>query len=869
MKPPRFAHWLLTRLHPKETLEEVEGDLDELYTYWYNRVGWTQAGLRYLLNVVSVLPPFVRRREPKRYNEFPNPTNTAMLKNYLKIALRNLLKNKVYSFINIAGLSIGLACAILIMLYVKDEVSFDRFHEHVNTIYRIERNHKNGSTGFLQGPRFTQNIPGIKSFVRVQGGAVDIKKGAEVQEQGMVLYVDSNFFSVFTFPLLAGNLKTCLLEPHSIVLNEDVAKKYFNTTDAVGKVMMIKVDTTFVSYKVTAVTKRCPQNSSIQFDALLPFIVSDADIKDTHNWFNSFLNTFVVLDDKANLQTVEKQMQRFYVADAKRTFYEMLKNDGGNPSDIPMGTYFLQPYLDMHLNTELPVANGLTNASNPIYSYLLSGIAMFVLLIACINFVNLTIARSIKRAKEIGIRKVMGSDRKQLIFQFLGESFFLCTVACVLAIALVYLLLPLFNELANKALSISYLFDAKLITAYSTLYIITGLLAGFYPALVLSGYNPVQTLYSRFQIAGKNYLQKSLVVLQFTLASFLIIATSTIYEQFNLLTKTNLGYDDNNLVIVNKNDLKSADVAAFKKELLRNPNIVGVSIKNAGKWGTGTKNTVGSPIYFSGETVDENYLPLLKIPLVAGRNFLASFSADAAQSVIVNESFVKAANWKNPVGETIELLGSSNDKYHVIGVVKDYHFASLTKKITPQLFNMNGSYGTYYIKIKPNTAAASLKWIQKIYQRFYPMSAYSYVFKNDENRKQYADIEKWKQIILFGAILTIFISCIGLFGLSVLAAEQRTKEIGIRKVLGASVSSIVSALSTDFIKLIFIALAISIPFAWVATSQWLQGYPYRIALSWWLFASAGLLVIAVAFLTTSFQSIKAALINPVKSLRSE
>ncbi|QMW07049.1 ABC transporter permease [Spirosoma foliorum] len=792
-----------------------------------------------------------------------------MLKNYLKIALRNLLKNKVYSFINIAGLSIGLACAILIMLYVKDEVSFDRFHEHVNTIYRIERNHKNGSTGFLQGPRFTQNIPGIKSFVRVQGGAVDIKKGAEVQEQGMVLYVDSNFFSVFTFPLLAGNLKTCLLEPHSIVLNEDVAKKYFNTTDAVGKVMMIKVDTTFVSYKVTAVTKRCPQNSSIQFDALLPFIVSDADIKDTHNWFNSFLNTFVVLDDKANLQTVEKQMQRFYVADAKRTFYEMLKNDGGNPSDIPMGTYFLQPYLDMHLNTELPVANGLTNASNPIYSYLLSGIAMFVLLIACINFVNLTIARSIKRAKEIGIRKVMGSDRKQLIFQFLGESFFLCTVACVLAIALVYLLLPLFNELANKALSISYLFDAKLITAYSTLYIITGLLAGFYPALVLSGYNPVQTLYSRFQIAGKNYLQKSLVVLQFTLASFLIIATSTIYEQFNLLTKTNLGYDDNNLVIVNKNDLKSADVAAFKKELLRNPNIVGVSIKNAGKWGTGTKNTVGSPIYFSGETVDENYLPLLKIPLVAGRNFLASFSADAAQSVIVNESFVKAANWKNPVGETIELLGSSNDKYHVIGVVKDYHFASLTKKITPQLFNMNGSYGTYYIKIKPNTAAASLKWIQKIYQRFYPMSAYSYVFKNDENRKQYADIEKWKQIILFGAILTIFISCIGLFGLSVLAAEQRTKEIGIRKVLGASVSSIVSALSTDFIKLIFIALAISIPFAWVATSQWLQGYPYRIALSWWLFASAGLLVIAVAFLTTSFQSIKAALINPVKSLRSE
>jgi putative ABC transport system permease protein len=614
------------------------------------------------------------------------------------------------------GLSIGLACAMLIMLYVKDEISFDRFHKNVTHIYRIAKKTKqnyNGSTGFLQGPRFTQNVPGIRSFVRVQGGAEDIKNGTEVQEQNGVLHVDSNFFSVFNFPLLSGNPQTCLTEPHSIVLSEDAAKKYFATTDAVGKVLMVKEDTSFVPYKVTAVAKRCPQNSSIQFDALLPFKVSDADAKDTHNWFNSFLTTFVVLDDKATLQTVEKQMQSFYVADAQSTFYEMLKNDGGNPDDIPMGPYFLQPYLNMHLDTEIPAGNGLTNASNSMYSYLLSGIALFVLLIACINFVNLTVARSVKRAKEIGIRKVIGSDRKQLIFQFLGESFFLCTVAFVLAIAWVQLLLPLFNELANKALAISYMFDAKLIAGYIALYIITGLLAGFYPALVLSGYNPVQTLYSRFQIAGKNYLQKSLVVLQFTLASFLIIATGIIYAQFNLLTKTDLGYDDKNLVIVNKNGLKPTDAAVFKNELLKNPNIAGVSVKNAGQWGSGTKNAVGSTVYFAGETVDENYLPLLKIPLKAGRNFSTAFPADSTQSVIVNESFVKAANWKNPVGETLQILGSSNETYHVIGVVKDYHFASLTKKITPQLFSMNGLYGSYYIKLKPGTAASSLKWIQK------------------------------------------------------------------------------------------------------------------------------------------------------------
>lgn len=794
-------------------------------------------------------------------------------RHFVKTAFRNLERNKVYSFINIAGLSIGLACAMLIMLYVKDEVSFDRFHKNVNNIYRIAKkskdNNANGYTGFLQGQRFTQNVPGIKSFVRVEGGSEDIKNGTEVQEQNGVLHVDSNFFSVFNFPLLSGNPQTCLTEPHSIVLSEDAAKKYFATTDAVGKVLMVKKDTSFVPYKVTAVAKRCPQNSSVQFDALLPFKVSDADAKDTHNWFNSFLTTFVVLDDKANLQTVEKQMQSFYVADAQSTFYEMLKNDGGNPDDIPMGTYFLQPYLNMHLDTEIPAGNGLTNASNSMYSYLLSAIALFVLLIACINFVNLTIARSVKRAKEIGIRKVIGSDRKQLIFQFLGESFFLCTVAFVLAIAWVQLLLPLFNELANKALAISYLFDAKLIAGYIALYIITGLLAGFYPALVLSGYNPVQTLYSRFQIAGKNYLQKSLVVLQFTLASFLIIATGIIYAQFNLLTKKDLGYDDNNLVIINKNSLQPGDVAVFKNELLKNPNIVGVSVKNAGEWGTGTKNAVGSTVYFAGETVDENYLPLLKIPLKAGRNFSTAFPADSTQSVIVNESFVKAANWKNPVGETLQILGSSNETYHVIGVVKDYHFASLTKKITPQLFSMNGLYGSYYIKIKPSTAASSLKWIQKTYQQFYPMTPYSYAFKNDENRKQYADVEKWKQIVLFGAILTIFISCIGLFGLSVLSAEKRTKEIGIRKVLGASVQQIVTTLSTDFIKLVAIALIIATPLIYIAANKWLQNYPYRIEISWWLFASAGILVMLIALFTVSFQSIKAAVANPVKSLKTE
>ena len=798
-----------------------------------------------------------------------------MFKNYFKVAFRNLRRNKIYSFINIAGLSIGLACAMLILLYVKDEVSFDKFHKNVNNIYRIVSKakhngteYKDGNTGFLQGPRFAQNVPGIQSFVRIQSGAEDIKKGSDIQSQDL-LYVDSNFFSVFTFPLINGNAKTCLKEPHSIILSEDAARKQFGKADAVGKIVMVKEDSAFVPYKVTAVAKRCPQNSSIQFSVLLPFKESDADAQNNDNWYSFFLNTFVVLNPNASLPRVENQMQKFYVKDATETFKAMIKKYGGGP-DVSMGTYFLQSFTTMHLNTELP-PNGLANASNPMYSYILSGIALFVLLIACINFVNLTVARSVKRAKEIGIRKVIGSDRRQLIFQFLGESFLLCFIAFAFAVLIVQLILPVFNDLSNKALALSYLFDAKLITGYVFLFFITGMLAGFYPALVLSGYKPVDTLYSRFNLAGKSYLQKSLVVLQFALASFLIIATFTIYAQFNFLTKTNLGYDDSNIVVVNKEQVKHSEAAIFKSELLKNSNIVDVAAKNGGQWMTGAKVANDSSISFNYETVDESYIPELKIPLVEGRNFSKAYPSDSTNAVLVNESFVKQAGWKNPIGQTVNFFYNNNEIYHVIGVVKDYHYLALNQKIGPQLFTMknNNLYGTFNIKIRPGSETESLKYIQKTFKQFFPLSPYSYVFKDQQKLTAYQAEAKWKQIIFFGAILTIFISCIGLFGLSVLSAEKRTKEIGIRKVLGASVQHVVTILSADFLKLVMIALVIAIPLAMITANKWLQNYPYRIALNWWMFAIASLLVAMVALTTVSFQAIKAAMANPAKSLRTE
>jgi putative ABC transport system permease protein len=798
-----------------------------------------------------------------------------MFKNYLIVAFRNLSRNRIYSFINIAGLSLGLACAMLIILYVKDEVSYDRFHNNVNTIYRVVTDNsdkdgnrrKDGNTGYMQGPGFKENVPGIQSFVRVKSGAEDMKTGNDVYSQDL-LYVDSLFFSMFSFPLINGNAATCLADPYAVVISETLAKKQFGTTDAVGKIIQLKGDSAFEPYRVSAVAKKVPQNSSIQFDMLLPLKVPAGEGIDKEDWFNFFLNTFVMISPNTDVKQVQKQMQHFYKEDSREGLKIITEKFG----DIVGSTnYMLQPYADMHLNKELPPQNGLTGASNPVYSYILSGIALFILFIACINFVNLTIARSVKRAKEIGIRKVVGGERKQLIFQFLGESFLLCFVAFAFAMLIVVAVLPVFNELSNKALAIAYLFDVKLVSGYIALFIITGMLAGFYPALILSSYNPVQTLYSRFMLGGKNYLQKSLVVLQFTLASFLIIATFTIYTQFNYLTTEKLGYDDSNLVTVTKQNMKRSEAALLTAELLKNPDILMVASKNSGGWGTSAKVNGDSVIDFAYETVSETYLPTLKIPLVQGRNFSADFPDDASSSVIVNESFVKKAGWKNPVGQEVNFWYRNNEKYKVVGVVKDYHYQSLNQKIGVQLFTMKAEneYGMAFIKIKPNSATASLKHIEASFKKLFPFTPYSFAFKDQKNIKEYEAEAKWKQIMLFSAVLTIFISCIGLFGLSVLSAEKRTKEIGIRKVLGASVNSVVTILSKDFVKLVLLALLIAIPFAWVAANKWLQNYPYKISLSWQLFVLSGLLVIVVALLTVSFQAVKAAVANPVKSLRTE
>ncbi|MBS1522806.1 MAG: ABC transporter permease [Bacteroidetes bacterium] len=795
-----------------------------------------------------------------------------MIRNYFKTAFRNLWRNKGFSLINIVGLSVGLACCMLIFLYTMDEVSYDRFNVNAANIYHLVVDdkgtdgqvHKFSSTGDMPGPNFKRELPDVQDFVRIQGGNYTIKRGNEVFDQD-ALYVDSNFFSVFTFPMLYGKPEHALDDPHSVVLSEEIAEKYFGKVNPIGKTLDLKVGDgvlAFQPFKVSAVTRKSPQNSSIKIKMLLPKKVNHDD----NQWNNFFENTFLVIKPGTNIKQLDAKINKIYLTDAA----SQIKENADKYGDKDKRSFSLQPLLEMHTSTDYPADNGLSDQSNPMYSYILSGIALFILAIACINFVNLTVARSLKRAKEIGIRKVVGGQRKQLIMQFLGESFILSFIAFVLSIALVQLILPVFNTLANKALAFSYLLSFKLVAGYIGIFLLTGLLAGFYPALVLSGFNPVQTLYNRTQSVGKNYLSKGLVILQFTLATFLIISTITIYSQFSYLMKFDLGYNDKNVVSITAWNLDKTKIPILKSELLKDPSILSVTADQGGRWGTMAHINGNQQQRFDMKHIDEDYLPLFQVPMVKGRNFSKAMVSDSANAVLVNEEFVKQAGWKKPIGEIVDFFYNKK-KYTVVGVVKNYHFLSLTEKMSPMLYTMKPDYpwGNVFVKISDKNKSESLNRIQKEFKALFPFIPYQYKFKDAEVAEQYDKEAKWKQIVTFGAVLTIFISCIGLFGLATLSAERRKKEIGIRKVLGASVEGIVRKLSTDFAKLVIIAAVIAVPAAWWAMHKWLENYPYRIDINAWIFVLAGATVLVIALATVSYQAIKAAIANPVNSLRTE
>lgn len=797
-----------------------------------------------------------------------------MLKNYIITALRNLWRNKFFSFINIFGLSIGISCCMLIFLYAKDEISFDRFHEKKEKIYRIVTDirspdgqlMKESSTGMAEGPAFRANLPEIEDAVRIESTSFHIRQGAEVVEQD-ALFADEHFFSMFSFPLLHGNPKTALGDPHAVVLSEDLAVRYFGKTDVVGKTMQINADKDFESFVVSAVMKNPPANSSLKPGMLVPMKFQEARQPGRETaWINFYLNTFITLKEGTDLEKTEAAINRVYNREAASQIKAMAENYGFKEKI----SYQLQPFLKIHLDTDYPAENGVVAGSNPLYSYILISITGIILLIACINFINLTVARSLKRAKEIGIRKVIGGQRKSLVLQFLGESMMLSFLAFVLAIALACLLLPLFNSLADKALSFSYLLDGKLILAYIALFLLTSFLAGFYPALVLSAFKPVETLYGKFRFTGKNYLSKGLIIFQFSLTTFLIVATVIIYSQFNYLLGFDLGYDHAQVMRVKTTKLDPSKLEVLRSELLKSPAFQSLTAERGGQWRTVANINEGVEQEFDIRHVSSDYFSFFNIPVVMGRNFSAEFPSDSVSSVLVNESFVKAAGWKNPLGETVDFF-YNNKKYTVIGVIRDYHYSSLLQKVSPQLFSMNPEYQykQVHLRIREGQRTQAIQHAQAVFRRLYPERPFQYDFLDDLIESNYSSEAKWKQIISFSAILTIFISCIGLFGLVSLSAEKRAKEIGIRKVLGASVPVIMRKISMDFLVLVLIAACIALPLAWMAGNAWLENYPYRIALHPLIFIGAVVAVVCFAFITVSYQAIKAAHTNPVKNLRTE
>ncbi|MBC7922231.1 MAG: ABC transporter permease [Ferruginibacter sp.] len=805
-----------------------------------------------------------------------------MIRNYLLVALRNLLRHKVFSFINVAGLSIGLACCALIFLYVKDELSFDRFHQRAPRLYRVNTDyyhwgslgdHPTPKTGLVQAPAFQREIPEIEAYVRIQGGNGLVKKGNEALPEP-TLYADANFFTVFSFPLRQGNPRSVLQPRNGVVVTARLAEKYFGTTDVVGKTLEIQMDDIFERYLITGVAENTPRNSSIQFDVLLPYQKKEAyDIRHRKpdDWVSSFLTTFLLLNPRADPRVVEAKFPAVLQKYAGKQLADMRTQKDYARFGIQ---YRLQPLRAVHLANEYGPSGDVVQVSDKLYSYILSGIAGLILVIACINFVNLTLARSLSRNKEIGIRKTAGGTQGQLMKQFLGEAFLLNSLAFIPALVLVDVLLPFFNQLTNKKLAFSYLLDHQLVAGFGALLLLNTLLAGFYPAWVLSRQNPVQALSGRQKLLSRNYLGRSLVVVQFGLAIFLVVATFTFGAQFRFLLNKDLGYDDQNVLNIRIpfNEAGFAKSFALRDEL-RNYSTLFESV--AGLSGVTSLGVNTTSVEINGrkmETiqggVDENYLTTFRIPLVAGRNFSTAVPFDSANAVLVNETFAKAVGWKEPLGQQITWWDQKTST--VIGVIKDVHLESLKNRIRPALFTReNRQCVEVCVKIKPGQILPAIQRIQQTYRQLLPFQPLEYVFMNEVNARLYESEARWKQIITYSAAMTVFVACIGLFGLATLSIQQRTKEIGIRKVLGATVSNIVTLLSTDFLRLVAVAFAVAIPVAWWAMNRWLQDFAYRIDIGWEVFTGVGITTLLMVVLTVSYQAIRAAMANPVQSLRTE
>jgi putative ABC transport system permease protein len=800
-----------------------------------------------------------------------------MYRNYLKIAIRNLLKNKLFSFINISGVAIGLACFLLLALYVKDELSYDRFHTNADRIYRLSRTFlsKDGTASIRLGhaappfgPLIKQDFPEVEQVVRLLETGASVKYGEKVFNEEAIFAAEANLFKVFSFNVTSGNPDKALENPFSIMFSRPMAEKYFGKENPVGKT--VRLDNQ-LDYTVTGVYEPLPAQSHFHPDFLASFsTLNDPRLYGAEglrtNWGNNSFSTFLLLPENYDPQKLVKSFPAFQNRhiETNASSYSVL--DLMKLTDI---------HLHSHLDSEIE-ANGDIQ-----YVYLFSAIAVFILLIACINYMNLATAKSATRAKEVGMRKVIGAVRFQLINQFLSESILLVLVSVSIAVLIVVLCLPALNSFTQKTLQFNSLLDPGFIAILISITLFTGVIAGSYPAFFMTSFQPISVLKGKIASALKNgKLRQSLVVAQFAIAVVLIISTAVVYSQMKYIRDYDLGYSKDQVILLSMPDDSATNIESIKQRFKENSTIKEVgrssripSGRLLDSWQAYVvkgDTMATSDIIVKSLAIDEDFIPAYQISMAAGRNFSKDHPTDKTSGFILNQTAARLLGWSNPVDAIGSRFGYGEIRGQIIGVTKDYHFESLHQKVVPMvMFNQSGRLGRVSIQVSGSNFKQAIGHIEAVWKSQFPDKPFEYEFLDQRFGKLYA--REQSQQLLFGifAGIAIFISCLGLLGLSMFMAELRTKEIGVRKVLGASVSSIVTLLSQDFLKLVVIAILIASPVAWYGMHSWLQDFAYHTEINWWVFALAGILSIAIALFTVSFQSVKAALMNPVKSLKSD
>lgn len=880
IRPPQWQLKLLRFFLKKEYLEEIEGDMEEIFFDNVDRLSLRKAKRMYTWEMLKLFRPILL----KNLKQIPTFNQYAMFKNYFKIAWRNLIKKKAYSIINIFGLGLGIACCFLIFMFVQDELSYDNYHENGNRIYRVIHGNKSekGSQESAKanpfwvwgnapiGPALGHYFPEIEKVVQFSGRS-DIMLSYEdkiYQEDG-VFFMDSTAFDVFSWELLRGNPKTVLAAPYSIVLTESTARKYFGDTDPIGKSLKGTDSPGRANagdYTVTGVMKDVPSNSHFRFNALLSLSTFRKSIPEIFTeWGYVDFYTYFLVKEQFNEAAFKQKIPNF------------ISRQMSDPNSNY--TIEIEPLKDVYLRTFAQRQPGETGSLPNIYVFSIIGI--FILVIAMINFMNLSTARSMERGKEVGIRKSIGADRSSLIFQFLGESFIIVFLSVIVAIIIISIALPNMINLTGKEFVIQRFVNWQTIPIVIGAMLLVGLAAGSYPALILSGFRPALVLkgITKSNTGGVN-LRRGLVIFQFSLSIALIAGTIIVYTQMKQLLNKDLGFDKDRMLVLDYNydEAVNRKSQVLKIEMEANPAILssafsrsvpGSYFPNAGteiQMADGEMKMMGQPIF----QVGVDFITHFSMELVAGRSYSREHPSDSTKALVVNEAAAKQYGYTNPadiIGKKFSQWGRAGE---VIGVVKDFNYVSLHRTIEPLTLPFQ-AYASRYLtlKIKSENISKTIQEVKQIWSRLAPHRPFLYSFLDEDFNRQYHTDFIFRKLFTTFSCLAIFIACLGLLGLATYTAEQRTKEIGIRKVLGADMRNIILLLSNDFIKLVLVSIFIATPISWYAMDQWLQGFAYRMEIHPWIFILAGLVALSTAVFTISYQSVKAALMNPVSSLKSE